>query len=143
MKHITSLLLFSILLFSCTRKDTCTDAEQTVKGEILRISGPSSLSVGERAALTVTVKADDQYCIKRAEAVIVGVQNNTVYVAANLVHTGLRAGNDCDCYNDPRIYTLIYFTPPAVGNYNFVFEKAGNWVDTTANDGGPYSVFVQ
>jgi len=137
MKSTITLLLLVLILASCNRKRICTDAEQRIPGKVLHITGPDSLRNGETVPLVVEVAANDSFCIKKAEALILDTMDNYVQVGANIVHTGLRSGNDCDCMKGQKIYTVIYFTPKVSGTYIFGTEKpdplvTNGWADSTS-----------
>lgn len=124
MKYLIVIIPILSLFMSCVREDGCKEPEQKIAANVLAVDGPDSLKVGQTAALTLTVDARSNYCIKRAEGVIGAANADMVYVGANLIHTGANKNSGCVCYNEDKIYTLVYFTPVSSGTYFLDFNSA-------------------
>jgi hypothetical protein len=136
-KRISAILLITLLLVSCKKEEVCNETEKNKPGEVISIEGPAQMNNGETIALTIGVKAGNEYCIKKAEGLIGVANDNYVQVTANLVYTGLRRDNSCSCYSQDKIYTLLYFTPTAKGTYVF-----GSSEKSSLNEGIKYIVTV-
>lgn len=93
--------------------------EQRIQGKIVSITGPDSLELGKTVSLLVTVAVNDSFCIKRAEGKILASRLNYIQLGADLVYSGRKDNQDCDCINEERIYTIVYFTPNVAGHYVF------------------------
>lgn len=135
MKKIIAVLLSSLLFMACNRQGVCREQEQAIPAEIIRISGPDTLELGKTVPLIIEVAGDDLFCVKRAEGFIIKQQANFVQIGASLIHTGDRKDNGCDCNDDLKLHTLIYFTPNVAGNYIFSQHALGltnSWQDSTA-----------
>lgn len=142
MKSTIASLLLVLAFASCNRERICTDAEQRIPATVLNISGPDSLKHGQTVPLIVEVAGNDSFCIKKAEAVILDTIRNYVQVGANIVHTGLRTGNSCDCMDGQKVYTVIYFTPTVTGSYVFGTGKPDSII-SNGDDSTDFHVIVR
>ncbi len=117
MKNVLPLIVFCLSVLSCSKEKICTGTEQRIPGKIVRISGPDSLQMGKTVPLIVEVFAGDSLCIKSAEALILDTGTNYVQIGAELVHTGPKKDNSCECRDEQMVRTIIYFTPYMAGVY--------------------------
>lgn len=119
-------ILMTILLASCSKEEVCTETQMTMAGNVVSIEGPAEMNIGETAALTIGIAAQNDYCVQKAEGVIGKVNYNYVQVTGNLIYTGLRNKSSCTCYDQSTLHTLLYFTPTARGDYIFGTKEQTN-----------------
>jgi len=114
--------LLSCFLTGCKDKATCPDDFMKKPAKIVSITGPNTLTVGERAAINIGVENEQGICIIAVKADAENTGLDTITIDAELQY--IAAGEkQCDCLNDSLIYTLIYFTPTTSGSYFFQVQK--------------------
>lgn len=139
MRQITVIIFTLLFLASCKKEQKCEGrTEQRIKGNIMSMTGPDSLRVGETAAVSLMVATKSDYCIQRAEGVIGSTYGNYITVEANLVHAGsIKSNSECGCYLADSIYTIVYFTPLTPGIYYFDMDPNASLPSVR-----PYTVVV-
>lgn len=108
------------MLAGCKTKDNCPEATNTVKAKVVSISAPANLKVGEKAAITIGIENLSGFCIRDTKSKISPIGRDTLLIEAELLHSGNKQVNDCECKEEGIIYTLLYFTPLTSGNYYLV-----------------------
>lgn len=115
-----------VCFISCKSGTTCISEEQKVKTNIVSISGPEHISVGEQAGITIGTLNSVNLCVKEATADINNVGFDTLLVTASLNYTNDAVTKDCYCKTDSIIYTLVYFKPLDTGTYHIVTQIDSN-----------------
>lgn len=124
-KAVKTKILFLVVVFftivqGCKTKTACPEGLIQAKGEIISISGPQNLHIGQKATLSIGVRNNPTFCVQEAEASIINQGLDTFVINASLLHIGTVTSNDCGCKKEDTVYTLIYFTPTTAGNYKFI-----------------------
>lgn len=143
MKSIIIFFLSGLLLTSCNKEKLCADAEQRIPGKILRITGPDTLQLGMTVPLIVAIAANDSFCIRKANGLILDTGRNYVQIGAELIYTGERKHNNCGCTDGQTVYTVIYFTPNVPGRYVFGTRKPSGLTNAWPVDDTTYHAIVK
>jgi hypothetical protein len=125
-------ILWIVCFISCKADSACITEVKKAKTNIVSISGPEHINVGEQATITIGAFNNTGLCVKEATADINNIGFDTLLVTAALNYTNDAATEDCDCKTDSIIYTLIYFKPLNAGTYRIVTK-----IDSTVSSVGP------
>lgn len=131
-----------ICFISCKSETTCITEEQKAKTNIVSISGPDHVNIGEQATITIGVMNNTSLCVKEATADISNAGYDTLMVTAGLHYTNDAPAEDCNCKTDSIIYTLIYFKPLDAGTYRIITKIDSNVSTSVPEKLVDYSITV-
>lgn len=130
------------MLAGCKTKDNCPEATNKVKAKVVSLSAPTNLKVGEKVAITIGMENLSGFCIRDTKANLSLIGQDTLLIEAELLRSGDKQVNDCECKEEDIIYTLIYFTPLTSGSYYLVLTP-GSLTNLDPGDKTSFEIEVE
>jgi len=119
-------IILMICFIGCKSETACITEEQKAKTNIVSISAPAHINIGEQATITIGAVNNGNLCVKEATADINNIGFDTLLVTAALNYTKDAITEHCNCKTDSVIYTLVYFKPLNAGTYRIVTQIDSN-----------------